>query len=203
MKKLGQIKLGDFGISKKLLFFSGNPLYKGKKNYILIRGQRYAKYLIYNSEMLKIPVPKLKEANPLLKSLTIGKINLSQIKEEISKEEKILNNFISHCKYPEAEKCDKKISALKKYIKTENNKRNKQTSYCTPISITKEQSLSLNELFSTIPSELCAEKEHLKIDEFSDTDNLKFYYDIKLEELQAKSQATLEELKRNEEMKIY
>ena len=116
----------------------------------------------------------MKEVNPLLKSLNIGKMNSSQIQEEISKEEKILNNFISHHKYPEAEKCDKKISALKNILKQKKIK-------------------EINQRHT-------AEKEHLKIDEFSDTNNLKFYYDKKLEELQAKSQATLEELKRNQEM---
>ena len=127
--------------------------------------------------MSKKPIPKLKEVNPLLKSLNIGKMNSSQIQEEISKEEKILNNFISHHKYPEAEKCDKKISALKNILKQKKMK-------------------EINQRHT-------AEKEHLKIDEFSDTNNLKFYYDKKLEELQAKSQATLEELKRNQEIEYH
>jgi hypothetical protein len=64
------------------------------------------------------------------------------VQEEISKEEKILNNFILHYKYPDAEISDKKIAALKKVLKQKKTKEIKQRH--------------------------TAEKEHLKIDEFSD-----------------------------------
>ena len=77
----------------------------------------------------KRPIPGLKEVNPLLKSLNIDKMNSSQIQEEISKEEKILNNLISHYKYPEAEVSDKKIAALKKVLKQKKSKRNKTATY--------------------------------------------------------------------------
>ena len=122
----------------------------------------------------KRPIPGLKEVNPLLKSLNIDKMNSSQIQEEISKEEKILNNLISHYKYPEAEVSDKKIAALKKVLKQKKAKEIKQRH--------------------------TAEKEHLKIDEFADVNNLKFYWDKKFEELRTRSQAAFDELKRNQEM---
>ena len=122
----------------------------------------------------KRPIPGLKEVNPLLKSLNIDKMNSSQIQEEISKEEKILNNLISHYKYPEAEISDKKIAALKKVLKQKKAKEIKQRH--------------------------TAEKEHLKIDEFADVNNLKFYWDKKFEELRTRSQAAFDELKRNQEM---
>ena len=67
--------------------------------------------------MSKKPSVKNKEVNPLLKSLNIEKMNSTQIQQEITKEEKLLNNFISHYKYHEAEICDNKISALKKILK--------------------------------------------------------------------------------------
>ena len=101
-------------------------------------------------------------------------MNSSQIQEEISKEEKILNNLISHYKYPEAEISDKKIAALKKVLKQKKAKEIKQRH--------------------------TAEKEHLKIDEFADVNNLKFYWDKKFEELRTRSQAAFDELKRNQEM---
>ena len=122
----------------------------------------------------KRPIPGLKEVNPLLKSLNIDKMNSSQIQEEISKEEKILNNLISHYKYPEAEISDKKIAALKNVLKQKKAKEIKQRH--------------------------TAEKEHLKIDEFADVNNLKFYWDKKFEELRTRSQAAFDELKRNQEM---
>ena len=125
--------------------------------------------------MSKKPILKNnKEVNPLLKSLNIEKMNSAQIEQEISKEEKLLNNFISHYKYPEAEICDKKISELKKILK-------------------KKKIKEVNQRHT-------AEKEHLKIDEFSDMNNLKFYWDKKFQELQSKSQAALEELKKTHEM---
>ena len=86
--------------------------------------------------MSKKPIPKLKEVNPLLKSLNIGKMNSSQIQEEISKEEKILNNFISHHKYPEAEKCDKKISALKNILKQKKTGAKSKTAFNLKLNIT-------------------------------------------------------------------
>ena len=101
-------------------------------------------------------------------------MNSSQVQEEIAKQEKILNNFISHYKYTEAETCDKKITALKKVLKQKKTKE--------------------------IKKRHTAEKEHLKIDEFSDINNLNFYWDQKLQELQSRSQATFEELKRNQEI---
>ena len=122
----------------------------------------------------KRPIPRLKEINPLLKSLNIDKMNSSQIQEEISKEEKILNNFVSHNKYPDAEISDKKITALKKALKQKRTKEIKQRH--------------------------TAEKEHLKIDEFADVNNLKFYWDKKFEELRIRSQAAFDELKRNQEL---
>ena len=124
--------------------------------------------------MSQKPIPKNKEMNPLLKSLNIEKMNSTQIQQEITKEEKLLNNFISHYKYHEAEICDKKISALKKILKQKKAK-------------------EINQRHT-------AEKEHLKIDEFSDINNLKFYWDKKFQELQSKSQAALEELRRNHEI---
>lgn len=129
--------------------------------------------------MSKKPIQKmkkLKETNPLLKSLNIEKMNSAQIQEEISKEEKILNNFISHYQYTDAETSDKKITALKNILKQKKIKE--------------------------INQRHIAEKEHLKIDEFSDLNNLKFYWDKKFEELQAKSHSTLEELKRAQEIEF-
>ena len=69
---------------------------------------------------------KPKEIDPILKSLNVEKMNSSQVQEEIAKQEKILNNFISHYKYTEAETCDKKITALKKVLKQKKTKEIKQ-----------------------------------------------------------------------------
>ena len=123
--------------------------------------------------MSKKPIPKFKEINPLLKSLNIEKMNSTQIELEIIKEEKLLNNFISHHKYSEAETCDKKISALNKILKQKKLKE--------------------------INHRHTAEKENLKIDEFSDINNLNFYWDKKFEELQSKSQKALDILRQNQE----
>lgn len=101
-------------------------------------------------------------------------MNQSQIQDEIAKEEKILNNFLTNYNYTRAEKCDKKITVLKKVLKK------KKT----------------NEL----KRRHTAEKENLKIDEFSDMNNLKFFWDKKLEELKVRSLAALDELKKNQQM---
>lgn len=122
----------------------------------------------------KKPGLKNKEANPLLKDLNVEKMNSAQIEEEIKKEQKIMDNFISHYKYPDAEICDKKITALKKILKQKKTK-------------------EINQRHT-------AEKEHLKIDEFSDINNLKFLWDKKFEELEVRSQAALDELKKNQEL---
>ena len=45
-----------------------------------------------------------------------------------------------------------------------------------------------------------AEKENLKIDEFSDINNLNILWEKKLEELQTRSQSALDELKKSQEM---
>lgn len=117
---------------------------------------------------------KTKEKNPLSKSLNIERMNSSQIQEEISKEEKLFNNFISHSKYTEAESIDKKITALKKLLNQKKLKEMKQRHI--------------------------AEKEHLKIDEFSDINNLQFYWEQKFSELNSKSEAAFEELRKNQEL---
>lgn len=117
---------------------------------------------------------KTKEKNPLSKTLNIERMNSSQIQEEISKEEKIFNNFISHSKYSEAESIDKKITALKKLLNQKKLKEMKQRHI--------------------------AEKEHLKIDEFSDINNLQFYWEQKFSELNSKSEAAFEELRKNQEL---
>ena len=122
----------------------------------------------------KKPGLKNKEINPLLKDLNIEKMNSAQIEEEIKKETNLMNNFISHYKYPDAEICDKKIVALKKILKQKKTK-------------------EINQRHT-------AEKEHLKIDEFSDINNLKFLWDKKFEELEARSQAALDELKKNQDL---
>lgn len=117
---------------------------------------------------------KTKEKNPLSKTLNIERMNSSQIQEEISKEEKLFNNFISHSKYSEAESIDKKITALKKLLNQKKLKEMKQRHI--------------------------AEKEHLKIDEFSDINNLQFYWEQKFSELNSKSEAAFEELRKNQEL---
>ena len=109
-----------------------------------------------------------------LKSLSINSMNQSQIQDEIVKEEKILNNFLTNYKYTDAETCDKKITVLKKVLK-------------------KKKTTELKRRHTV-------EKEHLKIDEFSDMNNLKFFWDKKLEELKVRSLAALDELKKNQQM---
>ena len=101
-------------------------------------------------------------------------MNQSQIQDEIAKEEKILNNFLTNYNYTRAEKCDKKITVLKKVLK-------------------KKKTTELKRRHT-------AEKEHLKIDEFSDMNNLKFFWDQKLEELKSRSLTALDELKKNQQM---
>ena len=118
--------------------------------------------------------PQIKIKRFHLRSLSINSMNQSQIQDEIAKEEKILNNFLTNYNYTRAEKCDKKITVLKKVLKK------KKT----------------NEL----KRRHTAEKEHLKIDEFSDMNNLKFFWDQKLEELKSRSLTALDELKKNQQM---
>jgi hypothetical protein len=114
--------------------------------------------------------PQIKIKRFHLRALSIDSMNQSQIQEEIAKEEKILNNFLTNYNYTKAEKCDKKITVLKKVLKK------KKT----------------NEL----KRRHTLEKENLKIDEFSDMNNLKYFWDQKLEELKVRSLAALEELKK-------
>ena len=118
--------------------------------------------------------PQIKIKRFHLRALSIDSMNQSQIQEEIAKEEKILNNFLTNYNYTNAEKCDKKITVLKKVLKK------KKT----------------NEL----KRRHTLEKENLKIDEFSDMNNLKYFWAQKLEELKARSLAALEELKKNQKM---
>ena len=68
-----------------------------------------------------------KEINTILKDLNIEKMSSTQIQEEINKNKKLMDDFISNYKYPEAEKCNEKIEALKKNIKTKKIQRNKPT----------------------------------------------------------------------------
>ena len=124
--------------------------------------------------MSKKQIPKFKEINPLLKSLNIEKMNSTQIELEIIKEQKLLEYFTYNHKYSEAELCDKKIIALNKILKRKKIKE--------------------------INHRHTAEKENLKIDEFSDLNNLKFYWDQKFEDLQSRSQKALDILRQNQEL---
>ena len=123
----------------------------------------------------QIKVNKL--SNSLYKSASLKNLSPLQIQEEISKEEKILNNFLTHYKYKDAENCDKKIIVLKKVLK-------------------KKKTTELKRRHTV-------EKEHLKIDEFSDVNNLRFFWDKKLEELKVRSLAAFDELKKNQEMEYH
>jgi len=115
-----------------------------------------------------------KEINPILKDLNIEKMNSNQVQEEINKNQKQMEDFISQSKYPEAEKCSEKIDALKKILKQKKAK-------------------EINQRHN-------AEKENLKIDQFSDVNNLNFLWEKKFEELQTRSQSALDELKKSQEM---
>ena len=115
-----------------------------------------------------------KEINPILKDLNIEKMNSNQVQEEINKNQKLMDDFISQSKYPEAEKCSEKIDALKKILKQKKVK-------------------EINQRHNV-------EKENLKIDQFSDVNNLNFLWEKKFEELQARSQSALDELKKSQEM---
>lgn len=115
-----------------------------------------------------------KEVYPILKDLNIEKMSSTQIQEEINKNQKLMDNFISKSKYPDAEKCNEKIEALKKVLK-------------------QKKTREINQRHNT-------EKENLKIDEYSDINNLNFAWSQKFEELQARSQAAFEELKKNQEL---
>ena len=117
---------------------------------------------------------KIRLNNPLFRSVSINSMNQSQIQEEIAKEEKILNNFLTNYKYKDAETSDKKITVLKNTLK-------------------KKKTTELKRRHTV-------EKEHLKIDEFSDMNNLKYFWDQKIEEFKARSLAALNELKKNQEM---
>ena len=114
-----------------------------------------------------------KEVNPLLKDLNIQKMTSSQVEEEIAKNQKLMDDFISQSKYPDEEKCNEKIEALKKILKQKKIKE--------------------------VNKRHIAEKENLKSDEYSDVNNLNFLWSKKFEELQARSQAALDELKKNQE----
>jgi hypothetical protein len=115
-----------------------------------------------------------REVNLVLKDLNIQKMTSNQVQEEITKNQKLMNDFISRSKYPEAENCNEKIEALKKVLKQKKIKETNQRHN--------------------------AEKENLKIDEYSDVNNLNFLWSKKFEELQSRSQAALDELKKNQEL---
>ena len=117
--------------------------------------------------------PKKKQNNPILKDLNTEKMSSTQVQEEIKKTQKLMEDFISQNKYPDAEKCNEKIEALKKIIKQKKSK-------------------EINKRHNT-------EKENLKIDQFSDVNNLNFLWEKKFEELQTRSQAALDELKKGQE----
>ena len=116
------------------------------------------------------------EKNPLLSNLNIEKMNSSQIQEEISKNDKLMNDFISKGKYPEADECNKKIEALKKILNQKKSKEIIKTHY--------------------------TEKENLMQDKNINIDNLNYLWDKKFEELQMKSQTTLDELRKNQEEEL-
>lgn len=115
-----------------------------------------------------------KEINPILKDLNIQRMTSTQIQEEITKNQKLMNDFISHSKYPDAEKCNEKIEALKKILKQKKIKETNQRH--------------------------TAEKENLKIDEYSNINNLNYVWSKKFEELQSRSQTALDELKKSQEL---
>ena len=117
--------------------------------------------------------PNKKQINPILKDLNVEKMSSAQIQEEIKNNQKLMEDFISQSKYPEAEKCNEKIEALKKILKVKKSKE--------------------------INKRHTAEKENLKIDQFSDENNLNYLWEKKFEELQTRSQAALDELKKSQE----
>ena len=118
--------------------------------------------------------PNKKQINPILKDLNIEKMSSAQVQEEIKKNQKLMDDFISQCKYPEAEKCNEKIESLKIILKQKKSK-------------------EINKRHN-------AEKENLKIDQYSDINNLNFSWEKKFEELQTRSQAALDELKKSQEI---
>ena len=118
--------------------------------------------------------PNKKQINPILKDLNIEKMSSAQVQEEIKKNQKLMDDFISQYKYPEAEKCNEKIESLKIILKQKKLK-------------------EINKRHN-------AEKENLKIDQYSDINNLNFSWEKKFEELQTRSQAALDELKKSQEM---
>ena len=117
-----------------------------------------------------------KEKNPLLKNLNTNKMTSSQIQEEISKTEKLMQDYISKGKYPNAESCNEKIEYLKKILKEKKIKEVNKRHY--------------------------NEKENLKQDQNIDINSLNELWDKKYQELQAKSQSALDELKKNQQEEL-
>ena len=117
-----------------------------------------------------------KEKNPLLKNLNTEKMNSSQIQEEITKNDKLMKDFISKGKYPEADECNSKIESLKKLFKQKKSKE--------------------------IIKRHFTEKENLLQNKNSDIENLNYLWEKKFEELQMKSQSALDELKKNQEEEL-
>ena len=117
-----------------------------------------------------------KEKNPLQKNTNTEKMNSSQIQEEISKNEKLMQDCISKGKYPEADEYNTKIEALKKILKQKKSKEIIKRHY--------------------------TEKENLIQDKNSDIDNLNYLWEKKFEELQTKSQTALDELRKSQEEEL-
>ena len=117
-----------------------------------------------------------KEKNPLLKNLNTNKMASSQIQDEITKTDKLMQDYISKGKYPNAESCNEKIEYLKKILKEKKIKE--------------------------VNKRHCNEKENLKQDQNIDFNTLNELWDKKYQELQAKSQSALDELKKNQQEEL-
>ena len=118
----------------------------------------------------------IKEKNPLLKNLNTNKMSSSQIQDEIAKTDKLMQDYISKGKYPNAESCNEKIEYLKKILKEKKIKEVNKRHY--------------------------NEKENLKQDQNIDINTLNEIWDKKYQELQAKSQSALDELRKNQQEEL-
>lgn len=113
----------------------------------------------------------------LIQKVNTKNMSSSKIQAEIAATEKLMQTFISQSNYPQAEKCNEKIEALKKALKTK-----------------KVKEVNLRHM---------TEKENLKIDHDSDYNELSSELTKKFDSLKFRCNTEIEELKnkQNEEMK--
>lgn len=104
------------------------------------------------------------------------KMSIKELEQELENSQSLINKFISEGDYVNAENLSERVNLLSKILKEKKAKETKNRHK--------------------------TEKENLVSDKNNDIENLNLLWDQKFEELQTRSQAALEELKKNQENEL-